>query len=145
MLICNHCGRTIEDYPTYKQTHGNSYEEEVANENCPYCNRGELVEAEKCPICDEWTSKSQLDEFGGVCDECISDYALPEYAVEYGDNNREHVCINGFIKFALTEEEINAVLISYVRKATHKFADKVKPYCLNDKSAFGEYITKTEI
>ena len=144
MLICNHCGRTIEDYPTYKQAHGNSYEEEVVNENCPYCNRGELVEAKRCAICDEWTAKDELIQNGEVCDECLNGYATPEHAVEYGATHRDDIHINGFIKFCLTEDEINNILMAYMRKTPHKFVDKAKPYCLEDKFAFGWHIYNTE-
>ena len=144
MLICNFCGEIFENYPTYKQTHGNSYAEEVANEHCPCCNHGDLVEAEKCPLCDEWAEKDKMQNMGGVCDDCLDGYAIPEYAVEYGDYNREEVCVNGFIKFVLTEKEINDVLFAYMRKNTEKFSKKASAYCLNDKQAFGEYIFNTE-
>lgn len=145
MLICNHCGRTIEDYPTYKQTHGNSYAEEVINENCPHCGRGEFVEAKRCPCCREWESEEKLLQSGGVCEDCLDGYALPEYAVDFGDNNREEITVNGFIKFALSEIEINNVLFDYLKKHPKNYAHKARAYCLNDKSAFGEYIANTEI
>lgn len=144
MLICNFCGEIFENYPTYKQSHGNSYAEEVVNENCPCCNRGELVEAEECPLCYEWTEKEKMQNTGGVCEDCLDGYAVPKYAVEYGEHNREKVAINGFIKFALTEEEINSALMTYLRKNTKKFADKARPYCLEDKQSFGEYILNAE-
>jgi hypothetical protein len=146
MLVCNKCGKVIEDYElgTTKQCHGLSslgqaFEEEL-NELCT-CG-GEFVEATECKSCGVWYDNAELH---GVCEYCMQEYELVDIALEMGDCDLSTVeGINGFVTSVLSVKEINKILKKWVEENFIDHSKPVKDYLYNDKMEFSEFIINSE-
>lgn len=139
--ICNECGHLIDRLPSYRY-HGDNllggYMDEVDN-SCQVCNLGQYQYAESvCAICGEPNIREKL--YRHICEECLAEYAIPEYAIEYGQNRMCDISVNGFIRFALTDKEINEILMKHINLNPKKYASLVKKYCFDDKADFAEFI-----
>ncbi len=144
MLVCNRCGRIIDDSDlsiTYQHhgftSLGDSYSEAVAD-NCS-CG-GEFVEATKCAVCGEWFDNSDL---AGVCECCIEKHETVSEALEIGKENL-HVVegINGFVASCLSVEQINKILCKWVEENFTDHSKEVVKYCEEDKAYYSDWIAE---
>ncbi len=141
MLVCTSCGvvRHEETLNTYEEIHGmTSMGNFLAEERCDYtceCG-GDLVEAKKCPICNEWYAKRE----GYICDECLDKGETVENALKLGDEEYSKVAINGFVKFYFSEDEINEILIEAAKSMCKPNDKKVAEYCERDIFYFKEWL-----
>ena len=146
MLICTHCGKTYEgNLPTYTEIHGytslgDALGETCVDDTCPFCKKGELVEATECKACGEW----YYEEYGytHICESCLEKNKTLEMALAIGEENTTDVYVNGFVKTLLGDKKINEILMDYVK--FHFTTDKVKKaivdYCDEDKYYFAEFV-----
>jgi hypothetical protein len=136
MLICNHCGCTVEesDLSIVKEPHGEEHIDYVCS-----CG-GDFVDAKQCPICENWFAE---EETYSVCETCMKEYETVGEALDVGDREKVSVDgINGFIAEVLSVEQINKVLTKWVEE---NFIDHSKPvveYCENDKQYFCDYLAE---
>ena len=141
MLVCNVCGDVIEDYeiPTRTQCHGHTSlgQEllETIDGNCS-CG-GEYVEATQCKICGEWFDN---EEMHGICECCLEEFETVPVALEMGKEYTEEVEINGFVANALSNEQINKILVKWVSENIIDHSKEVVKYCNEDKEYFSEWI-----
>lgn len=150
MYICDNCGCTCDDddLPIYEEDYG--FEtgigfksmKQTFVDNCS-CG-GNFVEAQECEMCGEYFAEDDLE--GGVCKECLEQNATFDNAIELGDENKDTVEINGFYASAFTLSEIEEILKRELVEAKKLAPDKIntdaKNYCLDDKSYFGEWLSK---
>lgn len=142
MLICEHCGRLIEDYELKFDTECHGYTslgqalEEKVPKSCS-CG-GSYVKAARCKICDNWFQN--LDPYG-VCDDCLEEYETVGEALKMGEDDLQVVDgINGFIAECLSVDMINKILIKWVEENFTDHSNPVVNYCEADKSYFAEWI-----
>lgn len=140
MMICEDCGytadsRDIGTRESYLCTiDGKSYYEEIPN-SCPEC-KGEFVPAVECKICGAYHKSEEF--WYGVCDKCLENKATVENAIELGNDDKEKIEINGFLLTVFKESEIQEILMREAEKKN--IAELAKKYCLNDKTAFTEFV-----
>lgn len=133
--ICEECEKVIdeEELETYKEPHG-----EVFNMWC-YCG-GEYVPAETCELCGE----PCLKIYSGVCAECLNDCAELEEAIDYGEQNKKEILINGYLAREFTLEEIELILMREVREEKRLGLKlKYEEFCLEDKCDFAEFLKES--
>jgi len=110
MFICESCGNTREELLTYKESRGNfpdgNNSEMVTDCECS-CG-GNYVEATKCLSCGDWFNDS--DNLGGICSSCFDKFADFENALDYGEEEKGNIHINGFLASQFTEIQINEIL-----------------------------------
>lgn len=147
MLICNHCGKTLEltGLKTYQEVYGhtslgNVIAQTFVDYDCPYCTKGEFVKATKCEICGEWFDNEE-NPFVHICDKCFEENKTLEKLLIVGEENTTDVYINGFVKTLLGDKKINDILVEYVRRNyTDKSAyDKITEYVDEDKIYFADW------
>lgn len=141
MLICNNCGRLIEDDELHYTTecHGYTSLGEAMREviDTPCSCGGDFIKATKCAICGEWFNN---EEIHGVCDSCISGHETVDEALAIGAENVVAVDINEFVTKVLTAEEINEILAKAVKEKVADHSHEVEKYCEDDLSYFAEFI-----
>ena len=140
MYICNRCGKLIDELPTSSQCHGytglgDELREEFAETECS-CG-GEFVEARQCKICGEYYSDEDYPY--DVCECCAEEYETVGHALEYGEQRKEKVEINGFIYSVLSNEQINEILTKWVEENFTDHSKYVRDYCEDDKFDFSEF------
>lgn len=114
---------------------------------CPYC-KGEIEDMHECKLCGEFYS----DDNGaaGVCDACIHKHATFDNCLNYGDDSKTNVKINGFVASVLTESQINEILIREITKINSAIPlfsllrDEQIAFAEEDKDWFAEQILKKE-
>ena len=140
MLVCEDCGRTYsEDSLVYfTERHGLSAAETRGEKFSYYrCDcGGELEEATRCSVCGDWANKY------GVCRFCLDNNESLDTAIDIGEKNKDEVSINGYVAFALTEDEINSILIEHLKKSHDRSSKKIKEYCEEDMWYFSGYLEK---
>ena len=139
MYVCDCCGKAIDELSTKRQCHGytslgDSLDEEYVITSCS-CG-GEFVEAEECAICGQPYDDRDLY---GICECCMENYETVKNAIEFGDNRRETIEVNGFICYALTNESINQILTKWCEENIADYSKDVKYYCEDDKFDFSEF------
>ena len=145
MLKCPNCGNVVDewDLDTYFETHGHDGIAPIRERMVSrYCRCGwEYEEAELCKICGEYFILDSMSNVSrSVCEDCMEDYEKSEMAFTLGNYNKMPVKINGFVDFYLSEDEINEVLVDYVKKKITEKDPKIKDYCEEDKDYFGDFI-----
>lgn len=134
MLICNHCGCTVEesDLSIVKEPHGEEHIDYVCS-----CG-GDFVDAKQCPICENWFAE---EETYSVCETCMKEYETVVEALDVGDREKVSVeGINGFIAEVLSVEQINKILTKWVEENFVDHSNPVVKYCEDDKAYFSEYL-----
>ena len=111
MFICEKCGKVIEDYefPMSKQCHGyTSLGQPLTETIAGHCTcGGDFIEATQCKVCGEWFDN---DGMHGVCECCLDNYSTVNDALDFGENAKLEVEVNGIVAELLTEEQINKIL-----------------------------------
>lgn len=149
MLICSHCGKVVREedveYTSIISERHNGirvqFDAATGYSNCPVCG-GNFVTATKCSVCGEWFDDEE--EGLNVCEDCLIEEQTVKTALAIGAANMETVKINGFVKFALTEEQINEILCQYIKDNPKivDHSDKVVDYCEEDRSYFADFIAE---
>lgn len=142
MLVCNCCGKTVEeqDIKTYRQCHaysslGDHFTEEIMNTRCA-CG-GEFVKARECKVCGCWYPQEDSVE---VCESCMESYETVGEALKLGEQRMTNVEVNEFIAFVLPKEQIDRILTKWVEENFVDHSKAVVEYCESDKSWFADYI-----
>jgi hypothetical protein len=132
MLVCNHCGKIIEESEL-------GYGYEPHGERTPDCCScgGDFIEATQCKICGEWFDGSDLH---GVCEACLEENETVGEALEYGKERTEDVRINGFVANVLSVEHINKILEKWVEENFIDHGTPTRRYLENDVSEYSEYL-----
>ena len=80
-----------------------------------------------CNLCRE-PFRQQWDEL--ICPKCAEEYETVENALEIGAAEKENVELNGFLSFLFNENNVNEILLRYVRDNydKKKLQDKLKEY-----------------
>lgn len=141
MFKCVVCGCIFEEgeEAVWKDDHGieGGYYETFSG--CPMC-KNEYEETVSCEACGE----GEFLEEGltsGVCSNCIEEYSKDtEFCIKCGDIDRTPVNVNGAIAAQLSEEEINEILIDYVKGAGISFEKFVN----EDRGWFAEMIKEEQ-
>lgn len=133
MLVCDRCGRLIEDDELRFDV------EDYGGKSAVPCScGGTFIEAEQCSVCGEWFDNTDLH---GVCEGCLGEYETVGEALAIGAENTTSVDgINGAVAHLLSVEQINNILTKWVEE---NFTDRSKPiveYCEDDKIYFSEWL-----
>lgn len=140
MLICTNCGKTFEENDLPQKLRydelGKSY---LVDDYCPCCQKGQLVEANTCPVCGKVFDNETLE---GVCNDCLIENETVDVALKMGDANREPVEINGFIASALSADRICHILEKAVREMIEDRDDAVIEYLRDALPYFSEWVEK---
>lgn len=134
MYICKECGDTYteNDAPKYKDF--TRFGEKHFIDDC-FCG-GELVEANECEICGEYTANT-------FCEDCLTEYQKPIKAKAYGDTRKESVEINGYLAFEFTASQIEEILWRELQSAIILGAEnKAKEFCGDDIVHFEDWLKK---
>ena len=108
---CLGCDHIFEECEAKKVKEDYGYEY-----GCPNCG-GDFEETVKCSICKGEFLEDELN--GGVCKECIDEYrnqtsVCVDIAVQEGTKTK--INVNYLVASLLTEEEINRILIEYIKE-----------------------------
>ena len=107
---------------------------------CPICG-GDFEKTVKCALCKGEFLEDELN--GGVCDECIDEYrnqAKICVDISEQEGTKAKINVNYLIPFILSEEDINDILIEYIKK--EKPNADCGEYIDEDISWFGEMLAK---
>lgn len=107
---------------------------------CPICG-GDFEKTVKCSLCKGEFLEDELN--GGVCDECIDEYrnqAKICVDISEQEGTKAKINVNYLIPFILSEEDINDILIEYIKK--EKPNADCGEYIDEDISWFGEMLAK---
>ena len=130
MLICEHCGEIYDedDVGSHYEEHG-----ELRGDGCR-CG-GELVEAVRCPICDEY-----IPEGEHICSKCYDDGMTVENAVKYGAEYPIQIAINGLVAELLSAQTINEILIDYIYEYYKDGCKEVRDYFETDPYDYTDFL-----
>lgn len=133
MLVCNRCGTVVDynDLGYVTEVHG----ERHRNTHCK-CG-GDFIPAKRCKLCGGWFDNTELH---GICEGCLSDDETVESALAIGDYSTENVEINGFVASALSKEQINSILVKWVKENFVDHSKAVVQYLESDMSSFADYL-----
>lgn len=139
MYICNRCGDTTDEIESYTEMHGaegtSNYGAITYDKPCS-CG-GDFVEARRCQICEEYFDPDDL--YDGICEECLKKATTEENAFKLGEECKESVEINGFLKSVFKAEEIEQILKNaYAELPQYYKNNYAADYCLEDTEAFAE-------
>jgi len=111
------------------------------DENC--CSNPHLVETKYCKICDKYYYDKDREVVNDICEYCLQEQANFNNALKYGEEQTQHLNINGFIASLLSEETINKTLVDYI-KLNKLTRDELlaEQFCLEDKWDFAEFLKK---
>jgi hypothetical protein len=111
--ICENCGEVFDEddlvtISEHTEHFGCPCCYEETDMSCCYCG-GNLVEATKCPVCDEYMSDDKQ-----ICDDCYNSVLADEdKAIEtarYVNQEKETVEINSFLWYHFSKDEIEEIL-----------------------------------
>ena len=111
---------------------------------CPYCH-GDIEDLYKCKVCGEYHTDDDLQ--GGVCMHCIDKHTNLKNCLEFGDDCKVNVKVNGFIAYVLTSSQINEILVREINKSNEIIpidSSDLFEFVASDPSWFGEKILKKE-
>lgn len=106
MFICDKCGKQVEDLVCYTEYHHIGEGRPPITETHYYdeCScGGELQEATKCPICEEYF----IADVKPCCDTCFEENLDKETCLLAGEKTYQ---TNDFFEFVFTTTEINEIL-----------------------------------
>lgn len=142
MMVCNRCGHIVEDYEvgTYSQCHGHTSLGdglcETVQKRCR-CG-GDYVEATRCELCGEWFDDTELN---GVCECCLDEHETVNNAIEYGEEHTTNIeGINGAVAYLLTTEEINEILVRWVKENYFDTSYGIHEYFYGEQFDFSEWL-----
>lgn len=141
MYECLICDRQSLDYSVLIDEFGGK------KAVCPYCG-GDIIDIRECKICGELCNDDELHN--DVCDDCIHKHATFDNCLNYGDDSKTNVKINGFVASVLTESQINELLIREITKINSAISlfsllrDEQIAFAEEDKDWFAEQILKKE-
>lgn len=148
MLICTRCGQVTAKEDTEYLSFQHEIQDgirvdvgyDIEYKPCKCCGSREYAKATLCKVCGKWFDDE--DEGLEVCEGCIEKAETIDVALAMGEANLEPVNINGFIKFSLTEKEINSILCDYIKTTPHiaNRSSKIVDYCEEDRGFFAEWI-----
>lgn len=133
MYECLICDRTFHEFDVQTDEFGNK------KAVCPYC-KGDIEDMYECKVCGGLVSEDDL--WGGVCGECIEKHTNLDNCIEFGNEDKKKIEINGFILSLLTEEQINDILVRAIRDANTILPVDCSEYVANDIDWYGEQIVK---
>lgn len=136
MYVCLECGHVFDDdFSVWTEPHGER------RCGCPSC-RGEFEEAVECEICGGYFADSDLNS--GVCEFCIEDLGNNlEVCYEISKDEKEDIKINAFLAAVLSAEEIEEVLIDYLKN--NKPNIDCKGFINQDIGWFAEKLKEVDI
>ena len=111
---------------------------------CPYC-KGEIEDLYECKVCGGLYSDDELES--GVCRECIDKHTTFDNCIEFGNDCKVNVKINGFVAYVLSSEQINEILIREAKKANEIIPFETTEqleFVASDTGWFAEQILKKE-
>lgn len=141
MYVCNRCGATTDEIESYTEWHGaegtSNYGEITFDKPCR-CG-GNFVEAKECNLCGEWFDPDNM--YDGICEECLKKETTEENAYKLGEECKESVKINGFLKSVFDTEEIVQILKNAYNDLPQYYKNKhTNKYCLEDITDFAERV-----
>lgn len=139
---CNQCGRVFEEdeLSYWSESRGEFWGDscEECGCGCPACH-GDFDEASECAVCGEVHRDDDLH--GGVCPGCLDKYKTDfDACLKIMEGEKESVMINIAIVSMLSEDEIEKVLIDYIKSKHTDFSEVVE----NDAEWFGEAVARKE-
>ena len=143
MFICNRCGETIDEIGTEIEMHGaegtSNFGAIEFDKPC-HCG-GYFVEAKRCHICGEYFDPDNM--YDGICEDCLKKETTEENAYGLGEECKELVEINGFLKSVFNAGEIEQILKNAYNELPQYYKNKhTNTYCLEDITAFAEQVNK---
>lgn len=142
MYKCLECGFVFDEPETYRENVGEycgapAYQD---YKGCPECKCEDIEKLIACELCGEEFLEDEL--ISGVCEHCVylhgNDYEICR-RISF-DETEENVKINAFLAAALTEDEIDDILMSYIRE--HKPDIDCSGYIERDIEWFADKLKK---
>lgn len=133
MYECLICDRRFHDFDVQTDEFGGK------KAVCPYC-KGDIEDVYECKLCGELYSDDELES--GVCLKCIDKHTNLDNCIEFGNDDKRKVEVNGFIFSLLTEEQINDILVRIIRDANTITPIDCSEYVSDDYDWYGEQIVK---
>lgn len=142
MKVCNRCGTVVEDCEvgTYSQCHGyTSLGDGLCETVVERCRcGGDYVEATKCELCGEWFDDTDLN---GVCECCLDEHETVDNAIDYGAEHTATIDgINGAVTYLLTTEEINEILIRWIKENFTDTSYGISEFICSEQFDFSEWL-----
>ena len=143
MMICNQCKRVIEDddvetNASYIGDFGDAPCFEKVEKGCS-CG-GSFEPAIQCKVCGEYASEKDVFSIDQpICRVCLTEMATVENAIDY--SKEKGTTEWEFFRVAcFTKAEIFEILRAEVMKNPAAFEKDATLYCLDDESAFSEWL-----
>ena len=111
---------------------------------CPDCGSDELTEAYQCEMCGEWFVYEYIHGSAGqmVCDKCLEEHMTADEVLDFAEEDRTEIELNGLLAFAFDEGDINEMLkTAFLRLPKSEQEQYIKDYIEDTKSEFAEYLT----
>lgn len=148
MYICKCCGLTFDEPSRWYEERGAGLQPFLEEwSGCPAC-LGYYEEANECDICGEAYVASEVRE--GVCDCCVQKYGNDIetcYRISGDECDKESVKLNGFLAWAFSDSDIEAILYEALeneQKKTHTRID-CKDYINSDRGWFLSKLNKFKL
>lgn len=143
MYVCNRCGEVTDELESYTEMHGaegtSNYGPITFDKEC-HCG-GNFVEAKQCNLCGEWFDPDTL--YDGICEDCLKKATTEENAYKLGEECKESVEINGFLKSVFDTDEIEQILKNAYEDLPQYYKNRdATNYCLDDIEAFAETLNQ---
>ena len=142
MLRCKYCGEVIGEEQLVKRAENPMiYGGYTESYRCPCCGNDEFDEGELCEVCGKFFSSEFGDDEGreGICDGCLDGFLSVETLLELGEEDREEIEINGFLRSAFSVSEIEEILTRELLSLPPSYLDRERrEYIDTDKDWFAE-------
>lgn len=113
MYKCKDCGAIFEE-PYSKEDYeyadvgiGKIIVADLSYDDCPHCH-GSYEKAYECSECGEYFLMEEMA--GDICKNCLNDKASIENLINFGEENKEELKINGFLLNCFSLKEIENIL-----------------------------------
>lgn len=118
MYKCLECGFVFDEPETYRENVGECWGAPAYQDydGCPMCKCEGFEKLTACELCGGEFLDDEL--ISGVCEDCVSSYKNNfEICRKISfDETEENIKINAFLAAVLTEDEIDDILMSYIRE-----------------------------
>lgn len=136
---CNDCRRVFFD-DELRHDFRNGGDIGESHWSCPYCGGDNLDEVYECAHCGHYVEEAYGCVGSLLCEDCLKEVSDVRTVVEYGNDNREEVKINGLFACIYDEDEINEILLAdFMRLPAERQRELTDDFVDRDKSDFADW------